>query len=200
MTNPRLRSGLRALAAPGLLPWLATGGLLAATLLAAFTSPGGRLLAPPLLASAVLLLATGRSWVLRRPDVERVGLALLPALVCLLLVRLPTPFALALIPPLTLGAILGVLAAGAWRFAPDEGQTGRLWILRHALPACVGPAIGLACVLLPALKLLAADSSVLGGVGLIATGPVAGHLCQRLLSRPPASNRRARQTPRPANA
>lgn len=195
MTNPRLSAGLRALAAPGLLPWLATGGLLAVTLLAAFTSPGGRLLAPPLLASAVLLLATGRSWSLRRADVERVGLSLLPALVCLLLVRLPAPFALALIPPLTLAAILGVLAAGAWRFAPDEGQTGRLWILRHALPACVGPALGLACVLLPALKLLAAGASVLGGIGLIAAGPAVSHLCQRLFRRHPASMLRARQAP-----
>lgn len=131
--------------------------------------------ATPLLATAMLLLATAGFWRVRRQWVESIGLGAGMLLLVLPLGALPRGDWLAVLPIASLLMALGVLAASEWRFAPDCGQTGRLW----ALPAAARPALGAGFGLIPSYALLpfftAADGlpSLLFAL-LLFTGLIAG--------------------------
>ncbi|WP_157772146.1 hypothetical protein [Lacunisphaera limnophila] len=97
---------------------------------------------PPLLATAVLLLATASSWRARRVWVESVGLAAGVAGLALALAGLPRPVSASLLPSASLLLIWVVFAASEWRFAPDLGQTGFSWTFQAALRPTLGTGIG----------------------------------------------------------
>jgi len=97
------------------------------------------------LVTAVLLLATARAWHPRRALVETVMLAAGLLLATAWLTPRPAPLVRALLPLAAVVAAWGACAYGAWRFAPDVGQRGRMWIFpasaARALPWSCGAAI-----------------------------------------------------------
>lgn len=144
MTAANFERILARLAGPGLAAWVAAAALaLAAVVLIPGTET--RAYAPALLSTAVLVLATGRFWTVRRLASEMIGLGVgQVATVLVACTALPKPFDLALLPLASLCVIVGIEAANAWRFAPDEGQGSDLWMFTHAFPSCMGPVPGLA--------------------------------------------------------
>jgi hypothetical protein len=88
----------------------------------------------PLLATAVLLLATARTWRTRRLMVEIVGLVMGFAFAAAVLAPLPPVVFRALLPLACIRAAWAACAHAEWRFAPDCGQSGFAW----AWPAAAG--------------------------------------------------------------
>lgn len=94
----------------------------------------------PVLATAILLLATGRAWRSHRRFVESVACACLLGSAAAALAPLPDVVFRALLPLAAVGAAWVACAYAAWRFAPDCGQRGFLW----TLPAAAGRSAPLA--------------------------------------------------------
>jgi hypothetical protein len=98
----------------------------------------------PVLATAVLFLATARAWHPRRAVVEAVMLAIGLLLATAWLTPQPAPLVRALLPLAAVVAAWSACAYGAWRFAPDAGQRGWAWIFpasaARALPWSCGAA------------------------------------------------------------
>lgn len=170
---------LRGLAAPGLAPWLVAAALGVSAMLPFMRRPAVPPLAAPLLASAVLLLATGRAWAPRRTLCERFGLAsallLVGQLAAFLIAR---PWDLALLPLASLGSVAVVQFASAWRFEPDSGQRNWAASCAPGMRRMLGPAFGLALALPPSLAWLASGKDSSGPALLVATFVVLGHLFQ----------------------
>lgn len=123
---PALRPALpaaRALVRPGGLAWTlafalaAAGGLLA-------DEPRGRLLAAPLLVTAVALLATARNWSVVRRQAETALLFAGLVLAGVIMTKAPAAVRIGLTPVVLTMTVLAVLAVAEWRFAPDHGQPG----------------------------------------------------------------------------
>ena len=166
---------------PGLEPWIAAAAL-AVSCAVVRTGVGGAFFAPALLTTAVLLLATGRTWASHRRAAEPVVLAITQFTAALLIVtQLPHSFAVALLPLCTLTLIVAVQAFCAWRFAADEGQTGPWWVLRWALPASLGPAFGLFFTL-PVVLCLVGQTAPLGIALLVTGATLLGWQLQRMLT------------------
>jgi hypothetical protein len=94
----------------------------------------------PLLATAVLLLATARAWRARRLFVEVVVLVIGLGFATAALAPLPAEIFRGLLPMAAVGAAWAACAHAEWRFAPDCGQRGFAW----AWPAAAGRAALLA--------------------------------------------------------
>jgi hypothetical protein len=104
----------------------------------------------PLLATAILLLATARAWRARRLMVELVSLALTLGIVAATLAPLPSVVFRGLLP---LAAVFSAWVAGAhaeWRFAPDHGQRGFAWAWTAAAGRTVLLALGATLLVAPA--------------------------------------------------
>lgn len=172
----------RTLGSPGLAPWVVAAALgLAAVIMLADAAT--RPYAPALLATAVVLLAIGRFWSVRRLASEVIGLGVAQVSVALAVCTLlPRPCDLAFLPLATLCAVIGVEAANAWRFAPDEGQGGDLWMFTHAFPACMGPCFGLLVVMPAVLPLVGRGQPPLLIACLVAAGTLGGRWFQLMWS------------------
>ena len=107
----------------------------------------------PLLATAVLLLATGSSWRARRRWVELVGLGAGISLLAFLLSWLPRVIFIAALPSASILTALLVFAGCEWRFAPDYGQTGFTWAIHAAVRPTLVAALGVAAGFWPMLLL-----------------------------------------------
>ena len=94
----------------------------------------------PLLATAVLLLATARTWRAHRVVVESVAFLVALAFAVAALAPLPPVVFRALLPLACIAAAWAACAHAEWRFAPDIGQSGFAW----AWPAAAGRATLLA--------------------------------------------------------
>ncbi len=170
------------LAGPGLAAWVAAAAL---ALSAVVLIPGTetRAYAPALLSTAVLLLATGRFWTVRRLASEIIGLGVgQVATVLVACTALQKPFDLALLPLACLCVIVGIEAANAWRFAPDEGQGNDLWMFTHAFPSCMGPCLGLLVVMPAVLPLIGRQHTSVLVAGLVMSGTLGGRWFQLLWS------------------
>lgn len=139
----------------------------------------------PLLATAILLLATARAWIARRTFVEGVTLSALILLARLGLEPLPVIVRHALVPLATAASAWLALAQAEWRFAPDCGQRGWAWIFyataRPAFAAALGTA---AFLLLASLAGPGGDNFFLQIAGLVATAIAARIIDQHLTRRP----------------
>ena len=176
------------LARPGLMPWVAAASLTLSGFLLR-SEVGGAFFAPAFFTTAVLLLATGRTWTSNRRVTESIGLGLGQLTGTLVIVtRLPHPFELALLPLLALTLIVAVHAASAWRFAADEGQSSPWWVLQWALPPSLGPAFGLFFTL-PVVLCLVGQTAPLVLAVLISGATLLGQHLQIMLT--PAPTRRS---------
>jgi hypothetical protein len=181
------------LALPGLEPWIAAACLAFSGFLLR-SEVGGVFFAPALLTTAVLLLATGRTWTNNRRVTESIGLGIGQFTGTLVLVtRLPHPFDFALLPLVALTLIVAINAACAWRFAADEGQAGSWWVLQWALPSTIGPAFGLFFTL-PVVLCLVGQTVPLVIALLVAGATLLGRQLQIMLT--PAPARRSHQARR----
>lgn len=115
------------------------------------------LLTPPLLTTALLLLATGSTWRARRLWFESIGLGTGLILLALALGWLPRLVAAGILPSASICVAWLVLALSEWRFAPDRGQTGFAWALQATLRPTLGTGFGAAAGFAPLL--ICADSS-----------------------------------------
>lgn len=102
----------------------------------------------PTTATLVLLAAFHRLWLHRRRATEWIAFSVAGGATALAATTWPGVLRISLLPPLLLVELVGVFAFSAWRFAPDFGQRGWLWICDLALrPAFVSGA-GIAVALL----------------------------------------------------
>ena len=181
-TTRKVERFLAGLAGPGLAAWVVAAALgVAAVIMLA--DPATRPYAPALLATAVVLLAIGRFWTVRRLASEVIGLgAGQTTMVLAVCTLLPRPFDLAFLPLATLCVIIGVESANAWRFAPDEGQGSDLWMFTHAFPACMGPCFGLLAVMPAVLPLVGSGQPPLVIACLVTGGTLGGRWFQLMWS------------------
>jgi hypothetical protein len=153
-TGGRWREFCASLGQPGLIPWLAAGVILTATLLMPPTR-GGRLCAFASLTTAIVLLASARNWRSQRRLTEVILLSSTLAAVGLGLAKMPASLQIGAAPVILIFVSLGILTWSEWRFAPDFGQTGIYWAviggIRGALWAGLG--LGIAMVLRTAFHL-----------------------------------------------
>jgi hypothetical protein len=148
----------------------------------------------PVLATAILVLATGRSWRARRAWVEAVGLVCLLLLAALALARFPASAYNATLP---LAAILSAWLAFAyaeWRFAPDLGQHGFAWTFYAAAGSTLPVVLGAVLALAPCAYLNRTTPEPVASAALIGAPMLLAHAFHRALA---PRGHRARSTPSP---
>ena len=148
----------------------------------------------PVLATAILVLATGRTWRARRAWVESVSLASLIFLVALTLGLLPTVL---FTPTLFLSAMPCAWLAFAyaeWRFAPDYGQRGLAWIFYASANSTLPVVLGAAIALPPCTFLNRTAPDPITSAALLGTAMLIVHAFDRALA---PRGHRARSSPLP---
>ena len=96
----------------------------------------------PVLATAILLRATGSSWRCERRLLESIGLGTGVLALSLGLGWLPAVIFKAALPAASIVMTWVVLAESQWRFAPDTGQAGWTWAIQAAARPTLGTVIG----------------------------------------------------------
>jgi hypothetical protein len=174
------RAAVQGLGQPGGTPWLVA--LLLTT--AAWWLPvesDHRVAKAALMVTAILMLATGRSW---RPRRTLTDLLMLGSSVCAvgaLMSRAPFAWQIGFSPVAMTVAILISLAADEWRFAPDWGQQGVHWALIAGVTGTLwsGLGMGVAMVIIGA----AARNEVTFAPAVYAAGALVGWAFGRSLQR-----------------
>ena len=152
-------------------------------------SPPESFFLAPLCSTAVLLLATGRSWRARRLWCDCIGLGAGVFTLGFFLSALPPRLFVVALPAASLGVAFAVFALNAWRFAPDFGQTGVRWLLSLAARPTLGCALGatapFACLLAwPQHRALSFACTVATASGLIVAHLFDHAICNHALSFP----------------
>jgi hypothetical protein len=148
----------------------------------------------PVLATAILVLATGRTWRARRAWVESVSLACLIFLSAFALGFLP---AVLFTPTLFLAAMPCTWLAFAyaeWRFAPDCGQRGLAWAFYASANSTLPVVLGAAIALLPCTYLNRTAPDTIASAALLGTAMLLVHAFDRALT---PGGYRTRSTPSP---
>jgi hypothetical protein len=156
---------IRSMAKPGWLAWLPAFVLVAAGWLLAGDARG-RLLAAPLLVTAVGLLATARNWSVVRRQAEMAMLFAGLVMAGVLLAKAPAALRVGLTPVVLTMTVLAVLVIGEWRFAPDDGQAG----MRRAFVEAAYRTLWAGCGMGGALGVLACYASEDAWHGPLLTG------------------------------
>ena len=142
---------------------------------------GVRLYLAPVLATAVLLLATGSSWRPQRPLAETIGLAAGVLLLTLALAGLPPVVFGAALPTASVLMTWLVLAGSEWQFAPDSGQSGWTWTIAAAARPALGAGCGAMAGFVPLLCLRENPHFPLLNALAVLTGLLGAHTLDRLL-------------------
>lgn len=163
---------------PGGLAWTVATALMVIGVLGP-AGEAGQLMLGVLAASAVLVLATARSWRARWNWAESLLLATHLMVVALLMSRLPAAWLAGLTPLLMIATVLVVIGFSHWRFAPDWGQQGLQWAVIPAVEAALWAGLGLVASMV--LVALAGKEDAWLQALVYAAGAFAGRCFGRLI-------------------
>jgi hypothetical protein len=144
----------------------------------------------PALATAILVLATGRTWRARRAWVESVGLAVLLLIAALALARFPAPAFNATLPVAAILSAWLAFAYAEWRFAPDLGQRGLAWTFYAAAGSALPVVLGAVLALAPCAYLNRITPEPVASAALLGAAMLLAHAFHRALV-PRGHHRRA---------
>jgi hypothetical protein len=149
------------------------------------SSPAITIATAPLLVTAILLLATSRTWRARRMFVEHVMLAALTFLAAAALSPLPPVVFNATLPLAAVVSAWLAFAHAAWRFAPDFGQRGVAWVFHTAAAPALPAALGAAIAIVPAGWLNRHSLLPLGTAAVFLAAMITASALHRALTPPP---------------
>ena len=136
----------------------------------------------PALATAILVLATGRTWRARRAWVEAVALVSLILLAALALARCPAPALNATLPVAAILSAWLAFAYAEWRFAPDLGQRGLAWTFYAAAGSTLPTVLGAILALPPYAFLNRTAPEPVASAALIGAPMLLAHAFHRALA------------------